>query len=53
MSAVKCLMTQHRLMTKGIKPYVVISGRLMTRDKNGHLKPVIVNMQNADDAVKV
>ena len=38
---------------KEIKPYVVISGRLMTRDKNGHLKPVIVNMQNADDAVKV
>ena len=25
----------------------------MTRDKNEHLKPVIVNMPNADDAVKV
>ena len=36
---------------KGIKPYFVISGRLMTRDNNGHLKPV--NMKNADDAVKV
>ena len=38
---------------KRIKPYVVISGRLMTRDKNGHLKPIIVNMQNVYDAVKV
>ena len=37
---------------KGAKSYIVTTNRLMTRDKDGHLKPAIVYMQHAAGTAK-